>query len=338
MANDPTLLRLARAALLPAFGGLDLGPTTWQFLEGGGRSVLLGESREEYVRRSMDDDRVGRERPEQFTDLTRRVTEAAGRPTLVAIDQELAGIQRLHRLVRPLPTRAQAGLWSAEDIVDACAATSDDVAALGVNLLLSPVLDVPTGFSPWLYRRDMASDALTVAAIGASYIRGIERSGRVAATAKHFPGHGHVPQDPALEEATGSRTSDHTVPFVRAIEAGVSCVMTGAALVPEIDDQEPSSTSGATVGFLRSELGFDGLVISDDLDEPSIARGRSVPDTAVASLRAGVDLLLVAGGEQVEQIAVRIADAVAGGELDGARLEQAAGRVDALAVRLAAAP
>ena len=331
---DQSVLRLARAVLLPAFGGLDLGDETWRFLEGGGLSVLLGETREEYVRRRMDDLRIGSERASAIRNLTQRVSSAAGGPALVAIDQELGGIERLHRLVRPLPSRAQAHAWSDEDISDACAATGVDIAGLGINLVLSPVVDVVREFSPWLYLRDLGPDASEVARIGAAYIVGIQRSGDVAATAKHFPGHSHVPTDPALVEASAVSMKDNLGPFRAAIDAGVRAVMVGPALVPTIDPQQPASTSAPVVSLLRNELGFMGVVISDDLDEPSIARGRSVPDTAVASLAAGVDLLLLAGGSQVEQTASRITEAVRAGDLSGDRLESAAARVRSLAQSL----
>ena len=127
---------------------------------------------------------------------------------------------------------------------------------------------------------------------------------------------------------------DNLGPFRAAIDAGVRAVMVGPALVPTIDPQQPASTSAPVVSLLRNELGFMGVVISDDLDEPSIARGRSVPDTAVASLAAGVDLLLLAGGSQVEQTASRITEAVRAGDLSGDRLESAAARVRSLAQSL----
>ncbi len=335
MVNDDPL-RVARATLLPAFAGLDLGESTWRFLDGGGRAVLLGETREEYLRREMDDIRVGEERETNIAALTRRVQAAAGRPALIAVDQELGGIQRLHRLVRPLPTPRQAAHWPAADIEMACAAVAEDATRLGINVFLSPVLDCPTGHSPWLYRREMAADLAEVSRVGTAYVRGIQAGGRVAATAKHFPGHSHVPLDPAQVEAESTWSADNLIPFRSAIEAGVSCVMTGAAVVPDVDAQ-PASTSAATISILRGDLAFGGVVISDDIDEPSIARGRSVPDACVDALTAGVDLLLIAGGEQVEEVAQRIADAVRSGLLPSERLEEAAERVGRLASALSTA-
>ena len=332
---DNALLRLARSVLLPAFAGTELGDETWQFLAGGGRAVLLGESREEYVRREMDDERVGSERANVIRGLADRVASAAGAACLIAVDQEMAGIARMHRLVRPLPSRAQALTWSTEHVEDACRATGEDMADLGVNLALSPVVDVVTTFTPWLYRRELGPDADVVARCGAAYIRGLQASGRVAATAKHFPGHTHVPEDPALVEAEGRSEPYNLVPFREAIRVGVRCVMVGPAVIPSIDPDQPASTSRLVTNLLREGLGFTGLIISDDLDEPSIARGRSIPDTAVAALRAGVDLLLVAGGEQVEGIAYGVANAVGSGSLSGERLEEASARVGLLADSLA---
>ena len=111
--------------------------------------------------------------------------------------------------------------------------------------------------------------------------------------------------------------------------------MTGPIPVEAVDPLEPSSTSPAVVGMLRWTLGFDGLIVSDDLDLPGTLRGREVADAAVASLRAGVELLLLASGPQVERVASRIVDAVDGGELPLATLQSAAAKVRALADSLA---
>jgi beta-N-acetylhexosaminidase len=111
------------------------------------------------------------------------------------------------------------------------------------------------------------------------------------------------------------------------VAAGVRAVMTGPVVVPAIDAAEPASTSAATVGLLRRELGFDGLVVSDDLDTPATTRGRSLLETVMAALDAGADLLLLPGGPELAGLAGRIAARASTDDPFAARLTEAAARV-----------
>lgn len=335
-----TLLESAYATLLPAFAGLELDGAVRDFLASGGCSLLLGESRAEYLARAMSAERQGSESREQFSQLVAQARELAGQDLLIAVDQELGGIQRLHRLVPALASAAEARALSTQELAQQAAAVAESARAMGVNLFLAPIVDVVTGENPWLQKRTLGTRAEDVSRVSAAYVSGVQQAG-VAAVAKHFPGHPVTPLDPAVAEAVVDCSRDELQPtlgvFAELIAGGVQAIMVGPALVPALDTQEPSSTSAATIGLLRDEMGFTGLIVSDDLDAPGIHRGRSIEATAVASIRAGADLLLLSSEAGLASVARGLVAAVEKGEVAEARLLDAARRVRALAAQLALA-
>lgn len=125
------------------------------------------------------------------------------------------------------------------------------------------------------------------------------------------------------------------VPFRQAIEGGVKAVMTGPVPVVAWDAEQPASTSVVVVGRLREDFGFRGLIISDDLDLPGTLRGRSIVNTALASVRAGVQLLLLAAGPQIDVLARAIADAAKADAAFGCQLKEAATAVRSIACSVA---
>ncbi len=331
------LLRDAYGVLLPAFDRLELDEEVLGFLDNGGVSILLGESREEYVARSMSEHRRADETAEAFRNVVAQARARAGGSMLVAVDQELGGICRLHDLSPALPSAEEAHGMSEEAIATRSNATAMAARKLGVNLFLAPIVDVVTGENPWIEGRHLGPEASESSRIARAYIRGVQAAG-VAATAKHFPGHPVTPLDPALHEATVSASMEELQPslsvFRDVIAEGVVAVMAGPALVPAVDALQPASTSRDTLSLLRDALGFTGLIISDDLDTPGIHRGRSIEQTAIASLAAGADLLLLSSKAGLEQVARAIVAAVEDGTILPARLAEAATRVRKLAVEL----
>jgi beta-N-acetylhexosaminidase len=121
------------------------------------------------------------------------------------------------------------------------------------------------------------------------------------------------------------------MPFQRLVDAGVSAVMVGPVTVEAIDPGNPAASSRVLVDLLRQGLGFDGLIISDDLDAISTMKGRSLGQVAVSAVAAGVELLLIPGGTAVRETAEALTAAVEDGQLTAAALAAAATKVRALA-------
>ena len=208
-----------------------------------------------------------------------------------------------------------------------------------MNVVLSPIVDVVAGPNPWLDGRTISTDPGAVARVATSFVRGVQASGRVAATAKHFPGHPSVPLDPAEHETSVAETSDQATEdnlalFRAVIDAGVDVVMTGPTLVPALDTDRAASRSPAVVQLLRDDCGFDGVVLSDDLDVPGVLRGDPIEEAVVDALSAGVDWLLVVGSPALPDLVDAVVDAVEDGRLDDQRLHDAATAVRDLTGRV----
>lgn len=331
------LLPDAYAVLLPAFSSLTLEPEIVQFLQQGGASLLLGETHGEYASRVMSPERQNSETADTFRHLIASARRHARGDLLIAVDQEMSGIQRLHRLVPPLPSLAEARSLSSLEVCQRAAATATEAKKLGVNLFLSPVADVVTGCNPWLAGRNLGDDAEEVSRIACAFTQGVQQSG-VLATGKHFPGHPVIPLDPATEEAIAEASFAELAPsrsvFKALIAAGIEAIMTGPALVPAVDPAEPSSTSMTTMDLLRQDLGFKGLIISDDLESLGLLRGRDSATVAIAALKAGAELLLISNPAKVRHLAEAIVNAALEGELSPQKLSAAASKVRMLATRI----
>jgi beta-N-acetylhexosaminidase len=327
--------RDAHAVLLPAFDTTTLTGSVKQFLENGGCSILLGESREEYVAREMTEERKAAETAGTILRVTREAADLVG-DLLVAVDQELGGICRLHRLVPPFPPAEDLVSHDAGSIARIAGSVASAARALGVNCFLAPILDVVTGQNPWLSGRTWSADPHVVARLSSAYIRGVQAAG-VAATAKHFPGFHSIALDPAVEP--GARVTEPAdsfepgfIPFADAIRNGVEIVMVGPAVVEAFDARRPASLSPRVVGMLRREFGFQGVVLTDDLDSRATMRDRPVVEVTVDALNAGSDYLLLAAiDDQLQRVVDAICDAVEEGDLAEERLAEAAARVRALA-------
>ena len=324
----------AHAVILAVLPGSSLDGDTATFLERGGRAVLIGETREEYVARAMSFERIRDETREWLRDLTGATHAAAGGRAIVAVDQELPGIQRLHRLVPFLPSHAELAGMSEVEIEAAVASTANAARALGVTLFLSPILDVYREPGPKLAGRVVFGVPDEVARVGQAYVRGAQSAG-VGATAKHFPGEGRALSDPHLEEVRigpdRELFEEDLRPFRAVCEAGVAAVMLGATIIESIDPTRAASVSREVVTVLRKQLSFTGVVVSDDLEMKSIEAGRGIVPTVEMALQAGVDLLLLPGGAHALALAEAIAEAVEAGRIDRGRVAEAAARVRNLA-------
>ncbi|WP_163338174.1 glycoside hydrolase family 3 N-terminal domain-containing protein [Desulfopila sp. IMCC35008] len=315
----------AHAVLFPAFASTSLSDSVKRFLGNGGCSILLGETREEYLARKMSPERIMTETPETLLSVTEEAKRSANK-ILVAIDQEIGGICRLHDLVPAFPPADEISNMDHHE----CERLSRDIAVgahkMGINCFLAPILDIVTGDNPWLAGRTWSKDPGQIAALSAIYIKTLQANG-IAAAAKHFPGYSAIAKDPAVaEEAINVEPSESFeqsfIPFIDAIKTGVEIVMTGPAVVSALDPDNAASVSAPVISILRNQLHFSGLVMSDDLDAKGILRGRPITEIAVDALQAGCDLLLIADiDDQIDRLAAALVVAVENGELAENRLD-----------------
>jgi beta-N-acetylhexosaminidase len=248
---------------------------------------------------------------------------------LVAIDEEGGDVTRLEaRTGSSYPGNLALGAAGDPELTEKVArAIGRDLAAHGIDLDLAPVADVNTDpRNPVIGVRSFGSNPADVARHTAAWVRGLQSTG-VAACAKHFPGHGATSADSHLELPVGE---PELGPFEAAIAEGVRAVMSAHIVVPSIDDAPATINPLLMTGWLRGELGFDGLAISDGLDMRGISGERGIANAAVLAMRAGCDALCVGGGPTGPEAVDEIVKALLAG-VGGRRLAEAAGRVDALA-------
>ncbi len=241
------------------------------------------------------------EAPEQVAELTYDLQSlAAGLPLWIAIDQEGGRVARLRAPFTEWPPMATLG--RSGDVALAgrfAAAMAAELKAVGISLDFAPVLDILTNpKNPVIGDRALADTADSVARLGAAIVRGLQDNG-VAACGKHFPGHGDTSVDshyglPIVEHPPDRITRVELVPFREAIKAGVATIMTAHVLVPSIDEHKPATLSRRIVyHMLRDELGFEGVILSDDLEMKALADSYSVGDAAIEAIAAGCDGVLI---------------------------------------------
>ncbi|MEU0117408.1 glycoside hydrolase family 3 protein [Streptomyces bobili] len=283
--------------------------------------------------------------PLQIADLSNGLQRASlgqprGLPVLVSTDQEHGIVARVGEPATLFPGAMAIGAGgSRADARTLGRVAGGELRAMGVRQDYSPVADVNVNpANPVIGVRSFGADPEAVAELAAAEIRGYRAAG-VAATAKHFPGHG----DTAVDSHYGFPVITHTrevweeldaVPFRAAIAAGVDSIMTAHILVPALDDSgDPATLSRPVVtGLLRERLGYDGVVVTDALDMAGVRTKYGDDRVPVLALKAGVDQLLNPPKLDVAWNAVL--RAVRDGELTEARLEESVLRILRLKDRL----
>jgi len=244
------------------------------------------------------------EAPEQVAEMSVDVQGlTTSLPLWVSVDQEGGRVARLKAPFTEWPPMAVLGRSGDVQLARRFAtALAAELRAVGVTLDYAPVLDIHTNpKNPVIGDRALAEDAESVGRLGAAIIDGLQQNG-VAACGKHFPGHGDTSVDSHLELPLVEHPPDRIrrvecVPFREAIRAEVAFIMTAHVLVPSLDEDKPATLSPRIVqALLRDELGYQGVIVSDDLEMKAIAKTYSVPQGAVEAIAAGCDALLVCSG------------------------------------------
>lgn len=269
-------------------------------------------------------------------------------PTLISVDQEGGRVARLRGICTEVPAMRALGALSEEEPdlpYRVAAMMARELSVLGFHLDFAPVMDVDTNpDNPVIGERSFGSHAQQVAQAGAQFIRGLQQAG-VAASAKHFPGHGDTEEDSHRTLPSVSHPADRLArvelpPFQAAIDVGVATIMTAHVRVPALDPDLPATLSPALLtGVLRGRLGFEGVVVSDDLEMAAVAAHWSIEELVRLGLLAGVDLFLICHDPEKQAKAIdAVRRLVASGEVPRARVEDALSRVRALKARFVGAP
>ena len=286
------------------------------------------------------------ESPGQVRTLTDGLQAAAGKlpagaPLLVGTDQEYGVVNRLRDGITQLPSALALGAGGDPALTEgAWAAAGSDLRAVGINVDFAPVADVVAQGGGVIGSRSYGSDPKAVSGQVGAAVRGLRKAG-VAASLKHFPGHGHTTADshtdlPILSQSRDALGTGDLPPFAAGIEAGAELVMSGHLDVRAVDPGVPASfSSKVLIDLLRGQLGFKGVVVSDAMN---MAPAQKWPpgEAAVRALVAGNDILLMP--PDLAAAHRGLLDGLRDGKLPKARLVEAATRVLTLKLTLAGHP
>jgi beta-N-acetylhexosaminidase len=239
----------------------------------------------------------------QLTESLQRIALESGiPPLLIAVDQEGGQLNTIGGNSTPLPGNMALGAAGSEDLaLKAGIVAGRELAAMGVHVNYAPVCDVNINpLNPVIGIRSFGEKPEKVARLASALITGMQAEG-VAATAKHFPGHGDTSGDshhnlPSVPHSLTRLQKVEFVPFRAAIEAGVKMVMSAHLALPAVDGPNPppaTLSSKILMGLLREQLGFRGVIVSDAMDMKAIRQGTNLGEDCVRAALAGIDLLLL---------------------------------------------
>jgi len=251
-------------------------------------------------------------------------------PLFIAVDQEGGDIASAP-WVAPQPAAAEVGSRGDPDEARAIAAAMGrQLLRAGVNTDFAPVVD--TGFGAAIGNRSYGENPELVARMGTAAVKGFEEAGVISA-AKHFPNHGQATSDshvslPVIRRDEQTLQSYDLPPFEAAVDAGVPMVMVGHLVYPAIDPHNPASLSRDAISMLRRDLGFKGVVVTDDLAMAGARGGGKPAEAAVKAVEAGADLLVVSSPPQQQADAYdTVVAAVESGEIPRSRVHKSVERL-----------
>jgi beta-N-acetylhexosaminidase len=280
---------------------------------------------------------------EAHTRLIEDVRCAVGRERLlIAIDHEGG---RVCRTPAPITRFSYAARWAGEASAVG-RAMGRELASLGINLSFAPVLDIHSNpLNPVIGLRAFGTTSEVVSQAALDYLRALQSQG-VIACGKHFPGHGDTAQDshrelPVLRQDLEALRGRELQPFLAAIRAGISMLMTSHILLPQVDAQEPVTLSARfNQQLLRDELGFAGVIVSDDIGMHAMSERFRDPTAAVRFVKAGADIITVCSfftdTDRCRELAEALLGAYGSGEITPECPSRA--RIQALLARAAQHP
>ncbi|REB05154.1 beta-N-acetylhexosaminidase [Sporosarcina sp. BI001-red] len=237
----------------------------------------------------------------QFVNSLKAANQTNLLPLFTSIDQEGGRVARLPKQVANLPTAASIGKTNESDYAfNIGGMLGKQLSQFGFNMNFAPVLDVNSNpNNPVIGDRSFSANPKVVSALGIQTMKGIEKQ-NVIPVVKHFPGHGDTSVDSHLELPKVNKTLKQLeqlelIPFKNAIEANADVVMVAHILLPQLDKTYPASMSAPIMtDLLRKQLGYNGLIMTDDMTMKAITNHYGIAQAAVQSVKAGSDVVLVA--------------------------------------------
>ena len=339
---DPAALRRKIGGLLVVgFRGLTVSsgdPVARAIVEEGLGGVIL------FARDGLTNGSRNIASPTQLADLTGHLRELAGRPLFIAVDQEGGTVARLTPANGFPATVSEASIGTKDDVANALAigrATAHTLKAAGIDWNLAPVVDLnvnPSNPSIGALGRSFSADPDVVVAMAGAIVQAHREQGILTAL-KHFPGLGSATGDTdrGFVDLTGTWHAAELEPFRRLVaDNHADCVMVANSFNGQIDATYPATLSVKTVqGRLRGDIGWDGLVVTDDLQAGAIRSGYNDATAVRLSMAAGCDVLLFANQQvYVPDVASRVIDTIVGlvaaGTIDEAAIDTSLARISAV--------
>lgn len=270
-------------------------------------------------------------------DAQKAAYKASNVPLLVGVDQEGGNVIRIKTSL-PLPSALAFGEAGERTIVETAGeATGNLLKILGINMNFAPVLDVNDPTKPsFIGTRTYGSEPQLVSEMGVSFSKGLSRSG-VMPTGKHFPGHGGIDSDshkgtPQKNMSLADMKRTDLVPFFemkRQFGDGWA-VMLGHVAYPQIDATGMPATFSKPIvtGLLREQIGFNGLIITDDIEMAGAARIKDVGERALSAIDAGADMVMIAWNKRLQRsLSLALQKAARTGRLPIARINESVKRI-----------
>jgi beta-N-acetylhexosaminidase len=272
----------------------------------------------------------------KLTDTLKETNRSfGGIPLFLGVDEEGGRVSRMPDDYVDLPTNQVIGQADKPEFSrEIGQILAREVGSLGLNLDFAPVLDVNSNpQNPVIGDRSFGADAERVASLGVATMRGIQAGGIVTAV-KHFPGHGDTSVDshiglPVVRHPLSRLRRLELIPFTEAVRNQADIVMVAHILLPQIDADAPSSLSPKIItDLLREEMGYDGVVITDDLTMGAIAGRYDPGEAAVKAVNAGSDLVLVCHDYEKEKAVLdALLDAARTGKISQAAIDRSVYRI-----------
>ena len=283
------------------------------------------------------------ESPAQVTDLCQQLRDYAFSlgldEPIIAIDQEGGTVSRLGLPFRQFKDARVYGEAenNEELLMDYVRQCSADLKMIGVNLNFAPVLDVcPSGKNCFMEKRVLGGDPVEVARLGALVVKEFQGRG-IAACGKHFPGLGEAVIDPhrhlpVVDDDLAKIKAVDLEPFRAAIAAGLATIMTSHVIYNHLAPGQIATLSKEILtDLLRGELGFQGLLVTDDLEMGAIANEVAIPEAAYLALEAGADMLLICSDQQlVAETVDLLVEKYEVGDLAKPRVDEALERIESV--------